>query len=81
MHTYEVRPRNGMETIRGNDHSDRLIRKCQRIAGLKALLEEWQLSDNRDLNYIRGLKGRLLSVQNQLKNISGHDRSEGVDDW
>jgi hypothetical protein len=66
-----------METIRGNDRSDRLIRKCQRIAGLKALLEEWQLSDNRDLNYIRGLKVRLLSVQNQLKNISGRDASEG----
>jgi hypothetical protein len=66
-----------METIRYSDRSDRIIRKCQRIAGLKALLEEWQLSDNRDLNYIRGLKVRLLSVQNQLKNISGRDASEG----
>ena len=70
-----------METIRDNDHSDRVIKKCQRIAGLKALLEEWELSDNLDPDYVRGLKGRLLSVKNQLKNMSGHDGSEEVDDW
>jgi hypothetical protein len=64
-----------METIRDNDRSDRIIRKCQRIAGLKALLEEWELSDN--LDYIRGLKVRLLSVRNQLKNISGRNALEG----
>jgi len=34
-----------METIRDNGHSDRLIKKCQRIDGLKALLKEWELSD------------------------------------
>jgi hypothetical protein len=27
--------------IRDNGHSDRVIKKCQRIAGLKALLAEW----------------------------------------
>ena len=70
-----------METIRDNGHSDRVIKKCQRIAGLKALLDEWELLDNRDLDYIRGLKARLVSVKNQLKNMSGHDGSEGVDDW
>ena len=70
-----------METIRDNGHSNRVIKKCQRIAGLKAPLNEWELSDNRDLDYIRGLKARLVSVKNQLKNMSGHDGSEGVDDW
>jgi len=70
-----------METIRDNGHSARVIKKCQRIAGLKALLDEWELLDNRDLDYIRGLKARLVSVKNQLKNMSGHDGSEGVDDW
>jgi hypothetical protein len=70
-----------METIRDNDHSDRVIKKCQRIAGLKVLLKEWELSDNRDLDYIRGLKARLLSVKNQLKNMCGHDASERMDDW
>jgi len=67
--------------IRDNGHSDRVIRKCQRIAGLKALLEEWELSDNLDPDYVRGLKARLLSVKNQLKNMSGRDGSEEVDDW
>ena len=68
-----------MQTIQDNDYRDRIIGKCQRIAGLKALLEEWELSDNRDLDYIRGLKARLLSIQNQLKNISGRDASEGYE--
>jgi hypothetical protein len=76
-----VAQRNGMETIRDNGHSDRVIRKCERIVGLKALIKEWELSDNPDLNYIRGLKVRLLSVKNQLKNMCGHDGSEGMDDW
>jgi hypothetical protein len=70
-----------METIRDNGHSDRVIKKRQRIAGLKALLKEWELSDNLDLDYIRGLKSRLVSIKNQLKNMSGNDGSEGVDDW
>ena len=42
-----------METIRDNNHSRRIIKKRQRIAGLKALLKEWELSDNLDLDYIR----------------------------
>jgi hypothetical protein len=42
-----------MATIRDNGHSDRVIKKRQRIAGLKALLKEWELSDNLDLNNIR----------------------------
>jgi hypothetical protein len=70
-----------METIRDNGHSDRVIKKRQRMAGLKSLLKEWELSDNLDLDYIRGLKSRLVSVKNQLKNMSGNDGSEGVDDW
>ena len=70
-----------MQTNRGNGHSDRVIRKCERIAGLKALLKEWELSDNRDLDYIRGLKARLLSVKNQLKNMCGQDGGEGMDGW
>ena len=70
-----------METIRAYGHSDRVLKKCQRIAGLKALLKEWELSGDLDLDYIRGLKARLLSVQNQLKNMCGHDESEGMDDW
>jgi hypothetical protein len=65
-----------METIRDKGHSDRVIRKCERIAGLKALLKEWELSDNLDRDYIRGLKARLLSVKNQLKNMCGHDGLE-----
>jgi hypothetical protein len=39
-----------METIGDNDHSDRVIKKCQRIAGLKAQLKEWELTDNLDLD-------------------------------
>ena len=70
-----------METIRDNGRSGRVIEKYQRIAGLKALLKEWELSDNLNHDYIRGLKARLVSVKNQLKNMSGHDGSEGVDDW
>jgi hypothetical protein len=70
-----------METIRDNGQSDRVIKKCQRIAGLRALLKEWELSGNLDLDYIRGLKARLLSVKNQLKNMCGHDELEGMDDW
>ena len=54
---------------------------ARRIAGLKALLKEWELSGDLDLDYIRGLKARLLSVKNQLKNMCGHDGSEGMDDW
>jgi hypothetical protein len=69
------------ETIQDNGHSDPVIKKCQRIAGLKALLKEWDLSDNRDHDYIRGLKARLLSVKNQLRNMCGHDGSQGTDDW
>jgi hypothetical protein len=42
----------GMETIRDNGHSDRVGKKCQRIAGLKALLKEWELSGDLDLDYI-----------------------------
>jgi hypothetical protein len=72
---------NGMQTNRDNRHSDRVIRKCERIAGLKALLEEWELSDNPDLDYVRGLKARLLSVKNQLKNMCGNDGSDGMDNW
>ena len=56
-----------METIRDNDLSDRINRKRQRVAGLKALLEEWELSDNIDLDYIQELKARLRLVQNQLR--------------
>jgi hypothetical protein len=69
-----------METIRDRGQSDRVIKKRQRIAGLKALLKEWELSDNLDRDYIRGLKARLLSVKNQLKNMCGHDGLEGMDD-
>jgi hypothetical protein len=65
-----------METIRENGHSDRVIKKCQRIAGLKALLEEWELSGNVDPDYLRGLRARLVSVKNQLKNMCGRDGSE-----
>jgi hypothetical protein len=64
-----------------NGHSDRVIKKCQRIAGLKALLKEWELSDNLDHDYVRGLKERLRSIKNQLKNMCGYDGSEGMDDW
>jgi hypothetical protein len=67
--------------IRDNGHSDRVVKKCQRIAGLKALLKQWELSGDLDLDYIRGLKARLLFVQNQLKNMCGHHGSEGMDDW
>jgi hypothetical protein len=70
-----------METIRDNGHSDRVIKKCQRIAGLKALLKEWELSDNLNHDYVRGLKARLVSAKNQLRCMCGHDRSEGMDDW
>jgi hypothetical protein len=70
-----------METIPDNGHSDRVVKKRQRIAGLKALLKEWELSGNLDLDYIRGLKARLQSVQNQLKNMCGHNGPEGMDDW
>jgi hypothetical protein len=70
-----------METIRDNGHSDVVIKKCQRIVGLKALLKEWELSDKLDLDYVRGLKARLLSVKNQLKHMCGHDGPEGIDDW
>ena len=66
-----------METIRDNGHSDLVVKKCQRIAGLKALLKEWELSGDLDLDYIRGLKARLLSVQNQLKNMCGRDGIRG----
>jgi hypothetical protein len=69
-----------METIRDNGHSDRVIKKCQRIAGLKALLKEWEVSGNPDLDYVRGLKARLLCVKNQLKNMCGHDGLEVIDD-
>ena len=72
---------NGISTIRDNVHSDQVIKKRQRVAGLKALLKEWELSDNRDLDYMRGLKARLLSVNNQLKNMCGQDGGEGMDDW
>ena len=70
-----------METVLDNGHSDRVVKKCQRIAGLKALLKEWELSGDLDLAYIRGLRARLQSVNNQLKNMRGHDASEGMDDW
>ena len=69
-----------MQTNRDNGYSDRVTRKYERIAGLKALLEEWELSDNPDLDYVRGLKARLVSVKNQLKNMCGNDGSEGIDD-
>ncbi|HEY4256025.1 MAG TPA: hypothetical protein VGM66_02310 [Candidatus Udaeobacter sp.] len=69
-----------METIRENGHSDRVIKKCQRIAGLKALLEEWELSGSVDPDYLRGLRARLVSVKNQLKNMCGRDGSEEIDD-
>jgi hypothetical protein len=70
-----------MKTIRDDGHSDRVTEKCQRIAGLKALLKEWEQSDNLEHDYIRGLKARLLSVKNQLRNMCGHDGPEGMDDW
>jgi hypothetical protein len=71
---------NDMQTTRDNGHSDRVIKKCERIAGLKALLKEWELSDNPDLDYVRGLRARLLSVKNQLKNMCGNDGSDGMDE-
>ena len=70
-----------METIRDNGHSDQVIKKRQRIAGLKALLKEWEVSGDLDLDYIRGLKARLLSVKNQLKNMCGQGGGRGIDDW
>ena len=66
--------------IRDNSHSDRVNEKCQPIAGLTALLEEWELSDHLDPDYVRGLRARLVSVKNQLKNMSGHGALEGADD-
>jgi hypothetical protein len=48
IHHLASRNQNDMKTIRDNGHSDRVIKKCQRIAGLKALLEEWELPDNLD---------------------------------
>ena len=69
-----------METIRDNELSDRIIRKRQRIAGLKALLEEWELSDNIDLDYIQELKARLRLVQNQLRYVGPNATENAVDD-
>jgi hypothetical protein len=69
-----------MGTNRDNGHTDLVIRKCQRVAGLTALLKEWELFDNPDPDYIRGLKARLASVKNQLKNMCGDDGSERMDD-
>ena len=66
---------------RDNGRSDRIIKKCQRIAGLKAVLKEWEQSDNLEHDYIRGLKARILTVKNQLRNMCGRDGSEGLDDW
>jgi hypothetical protein len=39
-----------METIRDNGYSHRVVKKCQRITGLKALLREWELSGDLDLD-------------------------------
>jgi len=36
---------------------------------------------SKDPDYVRRLKARLLCVKNQLKNMCGHDGSEGMDDW
>ena len=64
-----------METIRDNGHSDRVIKKCQRIAGLKALLKEWELSGDLDLDYIRGLKA--LTVKDHAL-VRAQDRARIV---
>ncbi len=70
-----------METIRDNGPNDRVRKKCQRVAGLKDLLKEWELSDNVDPDYLRGLRARLVSVKDPLKNMCGRDELEGIDDW
>ena len=48
-------------------HREKVIRKAERIAGLRALLEMWEeLPDSVDRDYLPGLRARLRSAENQL---------------
>jgi hypothetical protein len=50
-------------------HKEKLLRKVQRIQGLEAILQMQEESEDRDVDYIKELRGRILKTKNELKNM------------
>lgn len=48
-------------------HRERLHRKTQKIATLKALLEMWEATPTHDHAYILRLRAKLRSAEHQLE--------------
>ena len=51
-------------------HQEKLIRKMQKIEGLKALLQMWEENPDHDHAYILELRAKLRSAENQLAAMS-----------
>ena len=47
-------------------HREKVIRKAQKIEGLRALLEMWEERPDADHDYVLQLRAKLRSAENQL---------------
>jgi len=50
----------------GKKHALKVLKKQERIDGLKALLEEWEPFDPDNHEYVLELRAKLRAAQNQL---------------
>jgi hypothetical protein len=55
--------------IREHDHRENVVKKCQRIAGLRDLIKTHEDSDNPDWIYIFRLQERLKKAEKQLEHM------------
>ena len=55
------------------DHSERLIRKIQRVETLEAIERTWEATPSPDHEYLTKLRQRIRKTQNELRNMNGED--------
>ena len=58
-----------MTTDRHTIHSERLVKKYEKLEGLKALYAEWEKKLHPTDPYMRNLKQRIRKTEMQLKNM------------
>ena len=57
------------DLVRDNGHNERVAQKCERIQGLKALLQTHEDREWPDIAYIEELKMKIKRAESQLKNM------------
>ena len=56
-------------------HKEKLMRKVQKIETLRALVEMHEAAESPDFEYLRELKARMRSAENQLRCMAGDNEN------